>query len=272
MTDKRSCIFEHFNDHNVTTSRYVCHHYPVYEFTHITDNNSELKYYIRTKDGSIMFIDSLSFSSDVVKRESDKYYYYGRFFKSIEHIAISANMTVKEIEDRVANPIFKNFKKSDDVENIKGFSYYIIHKDGSVYSNKSRKWLKIRQPRLAGRLRDVGIVSDKDCKRHTINISTLVANAFLEKTESDIINDRNFVHHKDGDVFNDKLENLVWASRQEISSATFKKTGRCSKYVSINDIVYNSISEASRVLNIPASTIRYRVNNPSQSYSNYKLL
>ena len=55
-------------------------------------------------------------------------------------------------------------------------------------------------------------LSDKG-RHHSLRIARLVATAFLPNPDR-----RQVVLHKDGDILNDRLENLQWVSRQEFPS------------------------------------------------------
>lgn len=55
-------------------------------------------------------------------------------------------------------------------------------------------------------------ISDKG-RHHSLRIARLVATAFLPNPDS-----KQVVLHKDGDILNDRLDNLQWVSRQEFPS------------------------------------------------------
>lgn len=65
-------------------------------------------------------------------------------------------------------------------------------------------------------------LSDKG-RHHSLRIARLVATAFLPNPDR-----KQVVLHKDGDILNDRLDNLAWMSYKEASNLDFRKS-RLSK-------------------------------------------
>ena len=92
-----------------------------------------------------------------------------------------------------------------DFVEIKGFSNYLINKDGEIYSKKSNKTLskKINNGYEAIQLWEKG-------KRYDKKVHRLLAENFIPNP-----NKYNVVNHKDGNKRNNSLDNLEWCTTRE---------------------------------------------------------
>lgn len=61
-------------------------------------------------------------------------------------------------------------------------------------------------------------------------------------------------------------------TKEKISKSNIGNKPKNSKIVIINNIKYNSICEASRILNIPSPTIHYRINSKNKKFNKYDYL
>ena len=152
---------------------------------------------------------------------------------------------------------------------IKGFEDYAITENGEVYSYKSSKWLKLRKHRdgyLVVHLR-------KDGKMYYKLVHRLVCETFIGEIPKGYE-----IDHIDTNRLNNNINNLRIVTRKENANNPLtlaKKIGNKnaignkanSKPIIIDNIEYNSGSEAARQLNIPKQTISYRLK--SKNFPNY---
>lgn len=95
-----------------------------------------------------------------------------------------------------------------EVVPVEGFDDYYISRDGRVWSDKSKKWLK-PAPDDCGYLK---VVLCRDGKTFNKKIHRLVAEAFVPN-DNPQLNDT--VDHKDNDKLNNCVDNLQWLSRAD---------------------------------------------------------
>ena len=102
---------------------------------------------------------------------------------------------------------------------IKGFSRYLISRDGKIYSTISNKFLKAQVNRSTGYL-ELIIKNDEDQKK-TITVHRLVALTYCKKPEG-----CNHVNHINEIKTDCRAENLEWCT-QKYNNTYNGKTQRC---------------------------------------------
>jgi NADH:ubiquinone oxidoreductase subunit len=105
--------------------------------------------------------------------------------------------------------------------------------------------------------------------------------AFIKMEEG-----KNFVHHKDGNKLNNELSNLEWCTKSYNTQHAYdsglkkykplhykgkfgKEHNRSIKII-CNGVEYFGYSEASRIFNVDAGTIHYRVNSSRSKWDLWK--
>jgi hypothetical protein len=158
----------------------------------------------------------------------------------------------------------------ENLKEIIGFDgLYKIDEYGNVYN---RKMQKLKQHKCSSGTTYYQVCLCKQGKAKNYLTHRLVAKHFIENPLN-----KEFVNHKDGNKTNNHVSNLEWVSRSENGLHSIHvlgnpkppswkgKTGALhNKSKKIIDketnIVYGSISEAGRLLNIPPSTVHYNMN------------
>lgn len=163
-------------------------------------------------------------------------------------------------------------KISDDIKKIEGFENYYIKSNGDVISTKHT-----HEKILSTFIDNVGykqVILQKCGKRYYKRVHRLVAEAFLEKENSDY----NMINHKDGNKLNNDLSNLEWCSNQQntqhaYNNNLFKSTYRCS-IIAINketgeEKEYKSIRSCAKDLNINRKTLTSILKEEKNNNYNY---
>ncbi len=138
----------------------------------------------------------------------------------------------------------------EDFKQIPGYENYLISKEGKIYSKKSRKLLKqnIERFKNFGRYIEIGL--RKDSKETKFKVHRLVALTYISNPKN-----KETVNHKDGNIYNNFVKNLEWATQQEqvahCVNTGLKKNKQCSSAVvkiSKNGSVthYDSVTDASK--------------------------
>lgn len=136
-------------------------------------------------------------------------------------------------------------------KDIKGYEdLYQISDDGHVrriFKGGRTKLLKNREGLY------YTVCLSKNCQKHSISIHRLVAEHFLDKPEG-----KCEVNHKDGNKWNNNVENLEWVTQKENTNHAIKVLGKnpwgkearkvkCfDKYTGELVAIYPSVSEAAR--------------------------
>lgn len=107
----------------------------------------------------------------------------------------------------------KNIKE-DKGKTIPGFSHYKITKDGKVYSKYKKSFLK-NQINVSGYF-TIEIKNDNK-KKVQMQVSNLLALAYLPNSENKPV-----VAFKDSDRTNLNINNIMWATREEIQNLSEK--------------------------------------------------
>ena len=162
---------------------------------------------------------------------------------------------------------------------------YEISNKGNVRSKITNTILTLRpgktSPYLMARLH----LGKGEIKNYMVH--RLVAMHFIENNLPEI---RTQVNHKDGNKLNNCSENLEWVSPKEnmkhaIEHGLYKKynnqifKGRLGKdhnrsiKIECDGVVYNGLSEASRMCKVPISTVHYslRKNKPLKNGMHFQL-
>ena len=101
-------------------------------------------------------------------------------------------------------------EKKSEIRPVKGFPEYDVSSTGTVYSWKSGERVPLKQRVDIDGYKTVGLYADGKCKRFKVH--RLVANAFLEG-----VSGKDCVNHKDGNKWNNSVDNLEWCTRSENS-------------------------------------------------------
>jgi hypothetical protein len=166
------------------------------------------------------------------------------------------------------------------MQDLKGFEgLYKIDKNGNIYSNRIKRIMKIQKSNSGY----MYIILKKNKKYNGLFIHRLLAINFID-------NPLNLeqVNHKDGNKLNNNLDNLEWVTRSEnmlhmyqIGLKKYKPLHYKNKFGSehnrsksviclSNNKIYGSMSEASRELNMPVSTIHWALKKDIQTRNGYK--
>jgi hypothetical protein len=148
------------------------------------------------------------------------------------------------------------------MEKIKYFENYLISKDGDIYSNYTNKKLKCSSDKN-GYLK-IRLVNKSG--RKTMFLHRLLAIQFIPNPLN-----KPFINHIDGNKYNNRLYNLEWCTHKENMkhawdnnlykdyTESIKKANKATSievFDTLNQIKYKSISEMSRLLKIPLTTLR----------------
>jgi hypothetical protein len=94
-----------------------------------------------------------------------------------------------------------------EFEDIKGYPNYMIHRDGRIYNKKRKMFMKGRE-----KSEYLYIILEQD----DLAVHRTVAFQFLLKPK-----DKDFVNHKDGNKFNNHVDNLEWTTKSENSQHAY---------------------------------------------------
>ena len=146
-----------------------------------------------------------------------------------------------------------------DIENYEG--KYAITEDGKVWSYKSNKFLK---PSLdKDGYYKVSLCSNSKYKQFFIH--RLVAIAFIPNPEN-----KPTVDHIDGDIKNNNINNLRWATYYEQTENINWKNKRIKPIICIeNNIYYEGISDANRKLGLNMAHLSECVRGKRNICGNY---
>lgn len=150
------------------------------------------------------------------------------------------------------------------------FDKYCINDKGELYNIKTNRKLKLR-PSNKGYLKtNISI----DGKLKTVFIHRLVAEAFIDNP-----NNLPQVNHKDENKQNNCVENLEWCDakynmnygtiNERRAKSSFRK--KVNMYDLNNNLIkeFNSITEASKYLNVNSGMICKVCNRKNKKYKNY---
>ena len=153
-------------------------------------------------------------------------------------------------------------------KNISGFSNYQVSNLGNI---KSKKTDHILKQQLNEKKYCVITLFDDNRKKRTLRVHRLVANAFIENS-----NNLPQINHKDGNKQNNYINNLEWCNnsynQKEAYRIGLKKTKPIIQLELNNKVIkeYKNCADASKQLNLKASSI-YRVcTGVRKKYKNYK--
>lgn len=145
--------------------------------------------------------------------------------------------------------------KFNNMKEIKGYEKYLISKDGDIYIKETMYKMK---PTISsnGYLR-IGLTKDK--KKTIFLVHRLVAFAYIQN-----LDDKIQVNHINGIKSDNRLINLEWATRCENMQHAYMNGLMKGFYDytykpvldTANGIFYESVKEASFLLNINYSTLR----------------
>ena len=145
-----------------------------------------------------------------------------------------------------------------DIENYEG--QYAITRDGKVWSYKSNKFLKPLIDKDG--YYKVGLCSHSKYKYCFIH--RLVAQAYIPNPEN-----KPTVDHLDGDIHNNNVENLAWATGTEQNLNPHWQRRKRKPIVCIESgKIYSGITEASQELNINLSHLSEAVRGKRKKCGN----
>ena len=136
---------------------------------------------------------------------------------------------------------------------IKGFSRYLISREGQIYSTISNKFLKAQMNRSTGYL-ELIIRNDENQKK-TMTVHRLVALTYCKKPEG-----CNHVNHINEIKTDCRAENLEWCTQKYNNTYNGKTQRCCKKIVSINEqtgeeIIWESARIAAKALGVSYKNI-----------------
>lgn len=146
------------------------------------------------------------------------------------------------------------------MEKIEGFDHYFVTKDGKVWSNYSKKFLKQIEDK-DGYLEVCLRSSDR---QKNFRVHRLVAEAYLENPDQLPV-----VHHRDNDKQNNCVDNLKWCDVSYNTKEAYKIGALSQKGERNNSCKYpdkivkkivegytgGSIAEYARGLDVPYSVV-----------------
>lgn len=138
----------------------------------------------------------------------------------------------------------------------KELGIYTIYSNGTIFSNKSNKFLKQQQD-SRGYMR-VGLTINGQAK--TYKVHRLIADAFLPKE-----NNKPQVNHKNGIKTNNRLENLEWCDSSHNMKHAYDnglKTSHHNKVVldTQTGVFYSSATELANLIGMNRATLISRLN------------
>jgi hypothetical protein len=148
------------------------------------------------------------------------------------------------------------------MQTIKDFENYLITKDGDIYRNITYRKLKCSSDKN-GYLK-IRLLNKSG--RKSMFLHRLLAIQFIPNPLN-----KPFINHIDGNKSNNKLNNLEWCTHKENMkhawdnnlykdyTESIKKANNATSievFDTLNNIKYKSMSEMSRLLKIPFTTLR----------------
>ncbi len=166
----------------------------------------------------------------------------------------------------------------EDLENeiwkdILNYPGYMVSNMGRIksYKKEYKKYmlLKLNQNTLTNRV--YVSITNPEGKRKNLNVSRLVAHAFIEGYSEE----KNTVNHKDGDVTNNKSSNLEWTTQSENNTHSYRSLGRkkifpndkkyfFKKILYKNKYEFKTISAFTRFIGKSPTQIRRYLDNPEK--------
>jgi hypothetical protein len=101
---------------------------------------------------------------------------------------------------------------------MKNFSRYIINKDGTIFSKKTKANMK---PWVINSGYAVIALWDDDLTKHKFLVHRLIAMEYLDNP-----NNLETVNHKNGNRLDNRIENLEWSSMSEQHKHAFSVLGK----------------------------------------------
>ena len=144
---------------------------------------------------------------------------------------------------------------------IEEYPLYEVSSRGRIRNIKTGRILHTYEDKYGYQI----VTLTKNGKQKTIRVHTLVAAAFCEKHYDDTE-----VAYRDGDRKNLDADNLDWWRRDDINRRTYirngreKRPGRKMRAIKVLETgeIFESITEASKELNLSLSTISKCLNYP----------
>lgn len=144
---------------------------------------------------------------------------------------------------------------------IKNFPNYVINRKGKIFNTSTNKFLKYG---INNGYYDVTLTKNK--RHFRVKIHRIIAETFIDN-----IDNKPYIDHIDGDKLNNDINNLRWVTPYENNHNYITRKTHVSAIVNYNKInksrkiesidsngnikVYNSISEAAKVVNGDTGTI-----------------
>lgn len=159
---------------------------------------------------------------------------------------------------------------------IPGFENYLINKDGEVYSKPTKKIRKINKELFKKYNSYYSLGLRNKGREFKLRIHRLVALTYIPNPENKLT-----VNHKDGNIYNNNVDNLEWSTQQEQSEHVIennlkKKIPTGSEIVRIfpdgNTKYYENVMEASRLENINQPNITRWLNKTRNASDGSKWL
>lgn len=138
---------------------------------------------------------------------------------------------------------------------LREFPLYKISRRGEIYSFVTNKYIKIS--RISGQRDHVYLLNTLRKPKH-MYVHRLVALAYIPNPKNLPV-----VNHKDGDCYNNTVENLEWCTYQENTIHAYEtnlnsnKVGVVQVSSSGIEVYHDSIAKAARSINVTAGAIGY---------------
>lgn len=147
-----------------------------------------------------------------------------------------------------------NQQPSLNYKELKEDNDYLIYEDGKLFSKKTGRFLKGKIDNVGYQTYVLAIKNPLTSKKgKVVYAHRLVAEYFLDNS-----NNLPYVHHKDENKLNNRVDNLEWVSAKENSQEHLKKNPLCRKNIKAKYLIENLPNEEWRVV----------IENPLYSVSN----
>lgn len=155
-------------------------------------------------------------------------------------------------------------------KNILGYENYQVSNYGRIrkYVKSYDSYYEIQQTSNKNNNRLYVSIGHLEARKN-LNVSRLVAHAFVNGYSKE----KNTVNHKDGNIQNNKADNLEWLSQSENNKHSYEKLNRSKVYkkrYSFKYIIYNekyrfkTVAALARFLNKSETQVRRYLDNPEK--------
>lgn len=182
--------------------------------------------------------------------------------KGGDNLTLNPNRLI--IIEKIKNSVNETIKNMSETERLLKWS-----KPGNLNPNYNNKWSKNKKDKLSKLLKDKyekGLI-----KVHNLG-KTNIENYGIEKAK--LISNKISKHAKsrigDKNPFYNKTH--TEETKKKISELRIGITPANAIKISIDNIIYDSFKDASKILSIPSTTIRWRCLSNNKKFNNYQLI